>query len=485
MKTLKFKYLYSFKYNNKDYFFLTSKEYPFYFLEYDQKTGNINFPDINTYLDLYDKFQSDFVFTFKDKLTKLKEDLSNEFLNVKPLVRTTSGVLALSIALSLCGCSQTKEIPENIKEETSIEEQVENPAYLLDEVQSYLLQNGITSTKKSYNDDDYYFVKSCTTSSGTRQIYLSSNEEFKELVNIENDPTYDDVIKEFQNNENIPEEEKQIIVDALNNMKNSKELEKLELCVLYTNAKRMSINKIPYDTLKEVTGAESVYAYFETETGKVFIPSDKPFEKFEFIHEVLGHGSIAYRERKDDNLYIYDGFSQIMLPTDNRYTGYSIGKAFSEGGANIIARICVPDDDTKTFYQLFEEELRLIASTCNLSLGELLNNKGEAFYDVMYHNYINYPVRYIIESDAVYNGVIYTEFSVLLESIMLDGIYEEYINASEEEKESIIKSTSEVIRNSSFKDGLHFEYPGGTIDYNPDESADNFEEKIRGVENTR
>ena len=35
MNKEEFNYLYSFKYNEKDYIFLTSKNYPFYFLEYD------------------------------------------------------------------------------------------------------------------------------------------------------------------------------------------------------------------------------------------------------------------------------------------------------------------------------------------------------------------------------------------------------------------------------------------------------------------
>ena len=29
-------------------------------------------------------------------------------------------------------------------------------------------------------------------------------------------------------------------------------------------------------------------------------------EKFEFIHEVLGHGTLAYREETDDSLVVFD-----------------------------------------------------------------------------------------------------------------------------------------------------------------------------------
>ena len=47
MNKEKFKYLYSFKYNNKEYIYLISKNYPFYFLEYNLFKDNFDYPDIN------------------------------------------------------------------------------------------------------------------------------------------------------------------------------------------------------------------------------------------------------------------------------------------------------------------------------------------------------------------------------------------------------------------------------------------------------
>mgnify|MGYP003291274079 CR=1 FL=1 len=41
MKKESFKYLYSFKYNNKEYIYLISKNCPFYFLEYNYTTNNL------------------------------------------------------------------------------------------------------------------------------------------------------------------------------------------------------------------------------------------------------------------------------------------------------------------------------------------------------------------------------------------------------------------------------------------------------------
>ena len=53
-----FEYLYSFKYNNKDYIYLISKNHPFYFMEYNSSTNKLEYPDINTFQELYTKFYS-------------------------------------------------------------------------------------------------------------------------------------------------------------------------------------------------------------------------------------------------------------------------------------------------------------------------------------------------------------------------------------------------------------------------------------------
>ena len=71
MKKEKFKYLYSFKYNNKEYIFLISKNYPFYFLEYCKETDSFDYPDIDTFKELYNKFYSnDHILSFD-----LKEEI--------------------------------------------------------------------------------------------------------------------------------------------------------------------------------------------------------------------------------------------------------------------------------------------------------------------------------------------------------------------------------------------------------------------------
>ena len=90
MKKEEFNYLYSFKYKGKDYVFLTSKNYPFYFLEYNFKTKNFDYPDIETFKDLFNKFHSTnniLAFNKEEGFKKLRGALSKAKLKIKPLVK--------------------------------------------------------------------------------------------------------------------------------------------------------------------------------------------------------------------------------------------------------------------------------------------------------------------------------------------------------------------------------------------------------------
>ena len=109
MKKENFKYLYSFKYNNKEYIYLISKNYPFYFLEYNSTTNNFYYPDINIFKELYRKFYSNdtlLSFDIKSNLKKIKETLCNMNIEITPMIRTTSGLLSIILALSMCGCNE-------------------------------------------------------------------------------------------------------------------------------------------------------------------------------------------------------------------------------------------------------------------------------------------------------------------------------------------------------------------------------------------
>ena len=98
----------------------------------------------------------------------------------------------------------------------------------------------------------------------------------------------------------------------------------------------------------------------------------------------------------------------------------------------------------------------------------------------MYQNNINTPVEYIFKMDGIYKGQLYCEFSDLMERLFVDATIENYQKASAEEKRKIVEQTLRIIRNSHFIDRqeMNFEYVGGSINYNFEETATEYEENM-------
>ena len=479
MSKEKFKYLYSFKYKDRNYIYLISKNYPFYFVEYNKETDSLDFPNIEVFKELYTKFYSNenkLSFDLKVNFEKIKERLSDKDFYLTPLVRTTSTLVSLALALTMCGCQKTEEIPQSSDTPSSIV--AEQDEY--QELYEYFKKNNIDITLREYDDNEYIFVRHFVNSDNKHQITLKDFDEFRDFKNIDFTPTWSDVINAFQENKNIDDEKKNIILNGINNLQNSEELKGIDLSVLYANAKRMNLKYLSSKEMQEAVSRETVYAYFDTQTGTVYLPNDKPLEEFEFIHEVLGHGTLAYREETEESLIVFDCTNHLMLPADNTYIGQSLGIMVSEGGANMIARVATKDRSEPSFYELYEEELRVIAALCNVSLGELFNHKGISLYDLMYQNNINTPVEYIFKMDGIYKGQLYCEFSDLMERLFVDATIENYQKASAEEKRKIVEQTLRIIRNSHFIDRqeMNFEYVGGSINYNFEETATEYEENM-------
>lgn len=474
-----FKYLYSFKYKDKEYIHLTSKNCPFYFLEYNSKTKNFDYPDIDTFKELYNKFYSNdqlLQFNIIDKIKQIKAKLHNRTFDMTPLVRTTSGLVSLAIALSMCGCTQVDKKPTgSTTEPTSIVETQDSDAK---EIYEYFKQYNMDVTSRDYEGIDYIFVNEFINSQELKQITLHTFDDFRKHTNLTSNPSWDDVTNAFKNNPNIDKDKLSIILEGINNMKSCNELKDLDLSVLLVNAKKMNFKYCTSEEMIQEIGRDSVYAYFDVVTGTVYLPSDKPLEKFEFLHEVLGHGTLAYREQTKDTLTVFDCTNHIMLLTDDRYTGYSLGTVVSEGGANMITHFATNDYSVNTFYELYEEELRVIANLCNVSIGELLNHKGISLYDLMYKNGITTPVEYIFYMDGIFKGQLYCEFSDLMERLVIDATEEKILSSNPEEQQKIIEQTLAIIRNSYFKHKkeLNFTYNDTeSMTYNFEDAASAYE----------
>ena len=479
MKKETFQYLYSFQYKNKEYIYLISKNYPFYFMEYNQEKDCFQYPDIEVFKELYDMFYHNnlVLIPLKERLKKLKESLLKININIAPFVRTTSGVLSLVLVLSMCGCTQTKDRSNNHQTEVATMMKKDDETQ---EIMAYFKEYDMDVTIKEYDGNDYIFAQNFINKDNKRQIILQSFEEFREYTQMDFTPTWEDVEKAFQDNQKIDDAKRSIILECLNNMKNTEELKDLDLSILYGNARRMQIQYLSKEEMQQTVKNESVYAYFDKTTGTVFLPNDVPFKEFEFIHEVLGHGTLAYRNKMEDSIVSFDGTNYLMLPTNNRYTGFSIGSMIGEGGANMIAHFATNDYNSHSFYEMYEEELRVIARLCNVSIGELLNHKGMSFYDLMYQNGISSPVEYIYKMDGLMKGQLYCEFSDLMERLLVDATEEKYDIFSKTEKEDILNTTIDIIRDSYFKDQkeLSYDYSEGTMNYNFEEMANQYKDNM-------
>lgn len=479
MKKESFHYLYSFRYKNSDYIYLFSKNYPFYFLKYNDSTKGFYYPDLDTFKDLYSIFYShdSYLCYIQNPYKIIHKAISNLSINVHPFVRATSGLLSLALVLSMCGCHQTENTqPTTTDTSISIASGVDKELEILQYFKGY----DMDVIDKIYDGNDYIFVNSFINNDHKKQITIQDFDEFRSFINLDFIPSWDDVVEAFKENDNIDDEKKEIILEAIHNLRDSDQLKGLDLSVLYANAKRM---KIQYDTSEKINSdvnRETAYAYFDTVTGVICIPNDIPLKKFEFIHEVIGHGSLAYREETDDSLIVFDCTNHLMIPTDTNYTGYSVGIMVSEGGANIIAHLATHDDQTHSFYELFEEELRVIADLCHVSLGELFNHKGISLYDLMYQNGINTPVEYIFKMDGICRGELRCEFSNLMERLFVDATEEKFLSSDANTQNKIIQDTIDIIQDSYFqdRDELYFPYVGGTIQYDFAESASQYEDDM-------
>ena len=74
-----------------------------------------------------------------------------------------------------------------------------------------------------------------------------------------------------------------------------------------------------------------------------------------------------------------------------------------------------------------------------------------------------------------------------MERLLVDATEEDFLNASPTTQDDIIESTIKIIRDSNFisKGELSYDYPGGTIDYNFQEAADNYESNMNQLRNSK
>ena len=74
-----------------------------------------------------------------------------------------------------------------------------------------------------------------------------------------------------------------------------------------------------------------------------------------------------------------------------------------------------------------------------------------------------------------------------MERLLVDATLEKVSNSNKNEQEQIIKDTVKIVKDSNFKDKeeLNFDYNGGSINYNFEDTANNYENVMNQIKNGR
>ena len=481
----KFVYLNTIKFNNKRFKVFTSKTYPIYLLEI-LEDGSLCYPeyeDFIAYFKQFMQFNSSMIYNFAgattSRKTSNKTTIKPKNFNFMPKVlkrtETTVKAITLALALVLSGCSQstsvtpptkspeTTESPSNNSAENETENETNASEFEEDDLKRFkedLKKFGDSQGYDIYfpNFDSAFIHQYNCEEFGGDTIFCKNIGEFKKYINQKGKPTYEDLKNIFAKNETLPEEYKEWINEGLDNLQ--KEMPNLDLSVLYHNAQKMTFTEATAKDIKEKLGRDTIVSYFSSQTGEVvYNPENVEFNKFTFLHEVLGHGSTEAMTKKDET-NIYHGFRIPILYMDQTIgtiTPFLTGSAFSEGAADRIARISIGEEKApESIYSFAEEELRLISEICyNNNFEDLINNRGNNLYTKMADCNIDLPTFYAMASDDLlfnYNlGGLLPEYkdentmdiTTILETAVVDA-YENNLTPEVIEKATSIMDKTDI-----------------------------------------
>ena len=508
MKKCKFTYFYSLSFNDKYFVVLYNVKYGLYLLEINER-GDILYPQYEDYIEYYKSHHNstlDMIYNISstdnvkstlsktpnnilDKIKSIKKSSKNGIEIVPKIIRNGSLILLTSALALLAGCEkkdiQNKEIIEN----TTIEsEQNKEPEIQLESEPIKYLHFGeitIPYEHEKYNDTFQRNV-----------IYCDNVDEFKSYIKMETNPTYDDIRKTFQENSEIPDDIKNIIIKGLPKMET--EFPDLDLSILYYNAKRMKCIAVSSDEMKSM-GSDSS-AFFFSLTGEVYYDKNEPLTDFTIDHEVLGHGSTEAFFDNNENI-IYSGFNVKVFDglgaNGGVYDSTNTGKMLAEGMADIIAKKTSGYNQGST-YAMGQEAFRIIAELNGQTISEVINSRGTDLYENMYQlGKINNPVEYIVRLNSLYQDWMYgnldegeNRLSDFFEELVFDSMDE---RIEKEGKNACIDAVTKILEEDTYyPDGIELWYRLDEDEnrkiiesYNPHESSKSFEEKIKDLDHNK
>ncbi len=403
-----FRVLLEIKYKESKYKVLSNNKYQKYFLKISEDRTLI-YPTIQEFSELYEIFKNKGIKKYCYKVeNKTQREIKKGKIKLEPKVVVGATLISLALAITLITNSKENN---NMNKENIV--QISNSQYFEKTVVEQIKQNkqneyetieflksGEIEAKKISNNT-YHIQKY------KDYIYCNSPEEFGKYVEKSN-PTYDDIRKALEANNNIKEKYKNIILKGINNLE--EKLPTMNLSVLHYNISRMKIIETTLQNIQKECGANAV-AYFNKMTGEVIV-DEKDVQDNTILHEVLGHGTTCALVEVENKKIIMG--TELLIYFEETGEIEVFGDSMSEAEADMIG-----ENATEETYQFIQEylpiaeQLRIFMSTAEVNLENLLNKGSNYLVEKLYTNGIKDPFIYIEQCDslcrAMQSGIPITE----------------------------------------------------------------------------
>lgn len=313
--TEEFRVLGKIKHRESFYLILLNKKHEKYFIK-ETTSGDYDYPDVEEYLELNKLYNSGFVV------------YGTKTINIKPMVRVKEKlvplVVASSLLFSLVGCGTIEDTTKSL---------ADNGIYLEDGIIKNDNLYILSKIDKGAKSNDYLDISQIKDYPYSKQCVPA---EFSKIMGLEN-ITYNDIRDAINGNKNIKEEDKKILLDAIDNLE--KKNFNMDLAVLYYNLINLKIDYRPIDEFSNLAG------YFNHFTKTAIIVDEfaednnqnKDIRKITLIHEIIGHGSTRTYFPDEDGILCDISYNSVNINEKGSITGTgTIGHTFMEAIAEMI-----------------------------------------------------------------------------------------------------------------------------------------------------
>lgn len=450
-----FKVVMQIEYKENKYLILLNSKHQKYFLKIldDEK---FIYPTMEEFTELYNIFANNEIKSkCYQKDTQMKGQNSkfkHKKIKFEPKIILGKAIISLATAISILGCGQSVKA-EGIKRELITREQIQSQIDLIEDGEISQENNGgELITIQRFTPNEYKLL----TGNSERDFYFDSIDEFSEYLG-EKAPTYEEIEKKIEQDNNIPEKYKKFFIEGLEKLKET--MPNLNLSVLNQHLKRgLKVVEKTDKEIEEQEGKNSI-AGFDKSTSTIYINPQNVNEET-LLHE-LSHAITGIIMQKDGK-NIYMGTEAIIYFKDTENLEI-YGSGFSEGIADIIAQKALGDKGIQNgSYQPISEQLEVMLNVAKMNPTDFVNKGTTRFIQKAKRMGVKNVYDNISSCDmlctALQQGI-----SITTELSAKQNLYNfliEYSSKQLEEgisKEKIIKNIDNAIFNTTFSNIVVFE----------------------------